>query len=460
LFRFPSTNWKLSTSDAACSGHNRATAQPRNSAGNSFAENQVPSGAASVSAFSSFFDSQPSTFNPHQSLHHCTPASASPNGAVRFLNTIIKEWAVFTTLCFVYFVFSTDSASANITNSMFSAFSAEGSVSTETFEEGKSDPIRTFTGHFLFSYSNNIWEIQISSQKGQGLGIDPALLAKQVLDCKRIPDGVRFFVALNTNLYSIQTNPVTKDTPGTIATAEATPFPPPEQVELLTCWLTFCPYPDLPTIDSTHARGMLPVKVLNNPNNIGSFSKTYLEPDHVFLSEYQFTNNGTLIAVNLRAIKMPKPFDRGFLAQSFRVLETTNINGVTFPSLAANYQFMPRLNATNRTDVYPGVITQVKLDRIEIGTLPVFSKPILMFALDRRPTNLPDTPQWTYSISNDSWPATTNPKVVAFANIVREHGNTLTTTRDSRQLVVRVILGILLLGLPVYLLSRKLRSRK
>jgi len=81
---------KLAISGAACSGQNRATAQPRNrataqpriSAGSSFAENQVPSVADSISAFSSFFDSQPSTFNPHQSLHHCKPTSASANGAM------------------------------------------------------------------------------------------------------------------------------------------------------------------------------------------------------------------------------------------------------------------------------------------------------------------------------------------------------------------------------------------
>jgi hypothetical protein len=381
-------------------------------------------------------------------------------GANLFINTSIKEWTVFIALCFVYFVFWTGSASASATNGLFPEFSAEGSVSTETFDEGKSDPIRTFTGHFLFSYSNNIWEIQISSQKGQGLGIDPALLAKQVLDCKRIPDGVRLFVALNTNLYSIQTNPVTKDTPGTIATAEATPFPPPEQVELLTCWLTFCPYPDLPTIDSTHTHGMLPVKVLNNPNNIGSFSKTYLKPDNVFLSEFLFTNNGTLIAQDLKAIPLPQPFDRGFLAQSFRVLETTNINGVVFPLHAVNYQFIPRRMATNRTDVYPRIVTQVKLERIETGTLPVFPKPPLMFALDRRPANLPDSPQWTYSISNDSWASVTNPKVAAFANMVRQHGNTVAATKDSQRLVVRIILGAFLLGLPAWLLARKYSPAK
>jgi hypothetical protein len=73
---------------ATAQPRNRATAQPRNratariSAGSSFAENQAPSVAASVSAFSSFFDSQPSTFNPHQSLHHCKPTSASANGAM------------------------------------------------------------------------------------------------------------------------------------------------------------------------------------------------------------------------------------------------------------------------------------------------------------------------------------------------------------------------------------------
>ena len=228
-----------------------------------------------------------------------------PFRVLGLLNTNIKGCIIFTALCFVYFVLSTDSALASTTNVVFSDFSAEGTVSTETFEEGKSEPIRTFTGRFLFSYSNNIWEIQISSQKGQGLGIDPELLAKQVLDCKRIPDGVRFFVALNTNLYLIQTNPVTKDTPGTIATAVATPFPPPELVEPLTCWLTFCPYPDLPTVDSTHTRGMLPIRLFNNPKNIVSFSKTYLEPDHVFLSELQFTNNGTVFTADFRTIQMP-----------------------------------------------------------------------------------------------------------------------------------------------------------
>jgi hypothetical protein len=46
---------------AVCSGQNRATAQPRNSAGSCFAKNQAPSVAVGVSASSSFFDSQLST---------------------------------------------------------------------------------------------------------------------------------------------------------------------------------------------------------------------------------------------------------------------------------------------------------------------------------------------------------------------------------------------------------------
>ena len=200
--------------------------------------------------------------------------------------------------------------------------------------------------------------------------------------------------------------------------------------------------------------------MFNNPNNIGSFSKTYLKPDNVFLSELQFTNNGTLIAADLKTIPLPQPFDRGFLAQSFRVLETTNINGMTFPSLTANYQFIPRRMATNRTDVYPRTITQVKLERIETGTLPTFSKPPLMFALDRRPANLPDSPQWTYSISNDSWASVTNPKVAAFADMVRQHGTTVAATKGSQRLVVQLILGALLLGLPAYLLTRKFWSHK
>lgn len=375
------------------------------------------------------------------------------------LNTNIRKRVFFIGLYFAYFVLLTDSASASATNTLVPAFSAEGLVSTENFEEGKDVPFRTLKGHFLFSYTNGAWEIQISSQQGEGLGIDPKFLAEQVLDCKRIPDGVRFFVALNTNLFLIQNNPVTKDTPGTIATAEAIPFPPPEQVEMLTCWLAYCPYPDLPTIDAIHIHGMLPVKVFNSSNNIGTFSKTYLEPDHVFLSEFQFTNNGTLIAQDLKAIQLPQPFDRGFLAQSFRVLETTNVNGVTFPLLAVNCQFIPCRMATNRTDVYARIVTQVKLEGIKTGTVPAFSKPPLMFALDRRPANLSDSPQWTYSISNDSWASVTNPKIAAFANMVRQHGTTAAIT-GSQRLVVRIILGALLLGLPAYLLTKKIWSHK
>jgi hypothetical protein len=42
---------KPQTSDAACSGQNRTTAQPHNSAGSSFVKNQSLSVAGSISAF-------------------------------------------------------------------------------------------------------------------------------------------------------------------------------------------------------------------------------------------------------------------------------------------------------------------------------------------------------------------------------------------------------------------------
>jgi hypothetical protein len=302
----------------------------------------------------------------------------------RICKTVILVWIAI-------FAFSISSALAEGTNDVIPPFMAEGSVSTEIFASNGSTSVFQNEGNFLFSYSNGVWEIQVSpknTELGNIKGIDPKKFRKTIINCKRVPDGIRYFVTRAI----VDTNQFVGSVPQAIV--EPIPFPPPDKTTLLACWFSLCPKPDLPIINSTQVHRFLLVNLFKNPDNVGNYSKAYLEPEHLFLSKFSITNDGTMFVSETEKIKLDPPFENGFEELDYEVVESTKFNGFSFPSETVLYGFAPKINAKDRYDVYQRAVTHLKVEKVEFESVanmkPDFITPQKLVALDRRASNLPD----------------------------------------------------------------------
>jgi len=77
-----------------------------------------------------------------------------------------------------------------------------------------------------------------------------------------------------------------------------------------------------------------PFAILDDPVNQGEFHAQYLQPGAAFLSQLEITNDGLRIEWNPEKVEIwrfPPPFAEGFTELDYRVLESTNINGIAFP---------------------------------------------------------------------------------------------------------------------------------
>lgn len=324
-------------------------------------------------------------------------------------------------------------------------------------------PLLQDEGNFLFSYSNGIWEIQITTQNAQAAGISGAYTngLKNTINCKRIPDGIRYFITgavgqANKSLMSVPQG-----------VAEPIPFPPPDEIGLLTCWFSLCPDPDLPIISSTQARRFLSVNLFKDPNNVGEYSIAYLEPEHFFLSKFSITNDGTVFISETKQIKLGPPFQNGFEELAYEVINTTNVNGFLLPSETVFYGFAPRMkNAKTHDDVYQRAIGRLKIETIKFGSMAnakmVFVKPQNLIATDRRTPNLPDGVSAPYLVNDNQWASITNQRVAWLAAVTREHGKmVLPGERKVIRLIMLIIVAITFTAPPIwFLLIRRPNKQK
>lgn len=342
-------------------------------------------------------------------------------------------------------------------------FVAEGSISTEIFASNGSASVFQDEGNFLFSYSNGIWEIQISPKNtdlGGGINIDPKKFQKTIINCKRIPDGMRYFVTraiVDTNQVA---NPLPQGIPRGIA--EPIPLPPPDNIGLLTCWFSLCPDPDLPILNSTQVRRFLSVNLFKNTNNVGEYLKTYLGSQHLFLSTFNITNDGNVFVSETKMLKLGSPFQNGFEELSYNVIGTTNINGYLFPAETVFYEFAPRMkDAKTGDDVYTNAVGRFKVEKIYFGSVADakigFFTPREMVAADHRTPNLPDGMSAPYLVKNDQWASITNPEVALLAKLTQEHGKKLPVNEHkTAHAIAIIILAIAFVVPPIWmLLNRK-----
>ena len=243
---------------------------------------------------------------------------------------------------------SVNSASANI-----SFFTAEGFVSAEVRHPSDTNYFFKTDGTFLFLYSNGIWQIQFTYQHSYHPDSIPSRKKMgTVIDCKRIPDGIR----------EIITPPDNTNNPS--ATTSSSSFPSMAQQELFLPWLSLCPNPELPMVSSNLIHFDFRREMLSNPKNEGRFSIGYIEPGKQFLSELTVTNNGAMIQYDGNVVELPAPYNNGYIQFSYRVLAVTNYNGVTFPLNVVLYQFAPSPTGNSSDDIYPAVVSTLNVSRI------------------------------------------------------------------------------------------------
>lgn len=367
------------------------------------------------------------------------PTADKTKRALSILATVPK--APFTVFVLIPLVLQMEADFAAHANEGIPQFTVEGVVSTETYTPDSSDPTSRIEAIFFFSYSNTWWEIELSSQSGSMNGVQPAELARAVINCKRIPDGIRYLATQPAQQAHVGKKGVTS------AVVEPIAFPPPEQKGLFVCWLSLCPNPELPIIAAGRIRRLLAADLLGDSRNQGEYMAAYLDPGGAFIGKLIITNNGILFSANKDTVQLGRPFEHGFAEFRYEVVQTTNINGVSFPLSAVLYEFDTRPNPRTRDDVYPAVITRIRMERVVCGGAGGRrTAPSRLIALDRRPTNLPGGGAVNYMVTNDQWFSKTNPRIVYLASIARQQKQ---STHSGRHVARVFIVAVLVISASV-----------
>lgn len=155
-------------------------------------------------------------------------------------------------------------------------------------------------------------------------------------------------------------------------------------------------------------RRLVSAEFLKDPQNEGQYGLKY-GAGNTFISELCITNNG-VIQVGMQAIRKElPPFDRGHFEFEYKVLETTNWNGVVFPLRSIFRKYVPTPGATNRDNVLVAVITQFQVKSFRDGIGRPLIDPPKLIVYDNRLSNEPGREPVKYLVSNGQWLAPTNP---------------------------------------------------
>lgn len=321
-------------------------------------------------------------------------------GAVRFLRPVAAACCLAVAAC----CGPTSAAGAAIP-----AFQAKGVLLCERFQPASDRPTSVTEAQVTFTYSNPGWEINLDFVGAAG---SPGLS----VNCRRIPDGVRYFT------QSAQASETTNQAaPLTAAFALPIGYPPPEQLGLLPCWLSLCPGPELPTLDSGRMRRFLFSSVQGDARNAGSFTAGYLGGAGGFLAELGITNDGTYFPLMGNPKAYAHPFEGGFLELRYQVVHATNTGGIVFPSQSILRRYSPRAMAKTPADVYAHSVETLRISEITLAGAPPPGAeavpPPRMVGIDVRPPGLPSGITVRYFVTNDEWLSATNRSLAKLASV-------------------------------------------
>jgi hypothetical protein len=353
-------------------------------------------------------------------------------------------------------------------------FTAKGTVLTEVsrLDADSTNILMSIENEVFFSYSNGWWRIELEYKSGSfqtfagsAMDVSPKQLAGNLVDCRNIPDGIRYVVTHRNDPDRIGTTNIWK-----MALLESTKFPPPENNDLFLCWLTLCPNPALPLIDGNKMRRLISVGFLKDPHNQGEYALQYLAPDNVFLSRLCITNDGTVPMHDGTLMKLPAPYDKGHLEFEYKVLETTNWHGLAFPLHSVLHKYDPMSGATNRDDLFSSVTAHLNIDSIQAGAESPWidlTKSTLV-ASDNRLPHPPGQMPTRYAITNDQWPAATNPVLVKLAAAYNAHyvpanSSSAEMTAKKRLVVLTIMVALTLAPLVIlirYRTTTKINNNK
>lgn len=312
------------------------------------------------------------------------------------------------------------------------------------------------------SYSNAWWRIDTVT-------LIPKTGTRIFESCMTIPDGIRYIAyppdALGSNGKKL--------TPA--ATACSMLFPAPGREALFVSWLTLCPRPKLPIIDSTHMHRLIYIpqcetSILHDARNLGTYSIGYADDANIFLSDLRIRNNG--VDIELRPSEsgfasvfhqLPPPFDKGFLEFEFTLLATTNYHGFAFPARSVVKRMYPAFDAKEPDRLFTRVLSEIQvlnLSGLKDGSITNEELPKQLLTYDLRPTNLPVNTAVNYLNSDDAWKPTSDPQIKHLAELQRQRAGELSRSSQSRSpvSVARMFFfGIVLMPIAVYALRRLYR---
>jgi len=296
-------------------------------------------------------------------------------------------------------------------------FTAAGFVSSEFHKQPfVTNNIITSDGKVLFLYSNGVWQIQFVyqhyHQPPPNIPGHPELdisneMIGEMIDVKRIPAGTREIVTIPAKADE---NKPANLSPSAMVWSNT--FPDIGRQELFLPWLSLCPNPELPLINSNQIHFAFNPKLFDSPKDAGEFKASYIEPEKQFLSELTITNNGKGSTSDGNTSEYPAPYNNGWFCFSYKVLETTNCEGINFPLKAVLYRYSPLPNGKSPEDTYQEVIATISIQQIDIGgrNLTLVPVPATVVALDER-FGLPDGRTVNYGVTNDQWYSLTNSRL-------------------------------------------------
>jgi len=368
----------------------------------------------------------------------CDFGDKFPNTIARFLS-----FAVLLVLSMV-----TDIVAENSTR----PFVIRASSLTQGFEESGTNIVFNWKieGTLLFSFKDGTWQSQFTYQSNycSKTGYPPpGYPIGTKIDCRCIPGGMREIISYGTNL------PRSNSKISTIhpwAEATTNTFPEWGRQELFLPWLSLCPSPRLPLVDSSRMRIDFNYNFLGSPQNAGKFEVNYLNPDDSFISDLVVTNYGVIFLSNGGVFKLPAPFTDGFPQFSYRVIDTTNFGKMTFPFDAVLTQFVLKQNAKSASDTFALTVSHMHVDQIDLGegSLIMEKVPESLVALDRRPAGLGGLVTVNYEVTNDTWFPVENPKIARLAKLTRvalshaNGGNNQATRNRSAVIFIFLILTL------------------